>query len=110
MRITYQKLIRDKIPAIITATGKHFETAVYDEADYQQALRQKLVEEAEEVSAANEQKELIKEIADLYEVVDALLAVHEIKQEEVLAVQAQRRNKRGAFASRLELLWVEEAK
>ena len=60
--------------------------------------------------AANESKELIKEIADLYEVMDVPLAVHGINQEKVLAVQAQIRNERGSFASRLELLWVEEAK
>lgn len=109
MHITYNKLIRDNIPAIITATGKPFETAVYDESSYQQALRQKLVEEAEEVSVANEQKELIKEIADLYEVVDALLAASGISRETVLAKQQQRREERGGFGHRLQLLWVDEA-
>ena len=109
MRITYNKLIRDNIPAIITATGKPFETDAYDESGYQQALRQKLVEEAKEVSAANEQKELIKEIADLYEVVDALLAASGISREVVLAKQQQRREERGGFGRRLQLLWVDEA-
>jgi predicted house-cleaning noncanonical NTP pyrophosphatase (MazG superfamily) len=67
-----------------------------------------LLKEAEEVLATKERKKLIKEIVDLYEVVGALLAVYGINQEEVLAVQAQRRNERGAFECRLELLWVEE--
>ncbi len=90
MRITYNKLIRDNIPAIITATGKPFETAAYDEVSYQQALRQKLVEEAEEVLAAKNEAEVVKEIADLYEVVDALLVSSGISREVVLAKQQQR--------------------
>jgi len=109
MRITYNKLIRDNIPAIITATGKPFETDAYDESGYQQALRQKLVEEAEEVRASRSETETIKEIADLYEVVDALLAASGISRETVLAKQQQRRDERGGFGSRLQLLWVEEA-
>ena len=109
MRITCNKLIRDNIPTIITATGKSFETTVYDEVEYQQALRQKLVEEAEEILAAKNEAEVVKEIADLYEVVDTLLAASGISREVVLAKQQQRREERGGFGRRLQLLWVDEA-
>ncbi len=53
-------------------------------------MRQKLIEEAQEAAEANE--ELITELADLYEVIDALMETYGIKRELVLAEQERRRS------------------
>jgi predicted house-cleaning noncanonical NTP pyrophosphatase (MazG superfamily) len=50
---------------------------------------------------------MIDELADLYEVIDAILAACEISREEVLERQRERRQQRGGFERRLKLLWTE---
>lgn len=82
---------------------------VLDEAAYRQALAAKLIEESQEVAAVGSgtRQEQVKELADVYEVLDALMAATGIAREEVAAVQATRREERGGFAERLWLLWVE---
>lgn len=107
-RIEYNKLIRDRIPEIIEAEGKtcHIETMPEDE--YRQALLEKVMEEAQEVAHTSPDR-LVTELADLYEVIDAILATYGIEWEAVRQVQAQRRSGRGGFEQRLRLLWVEES-
>ncbi len=108
MYTTYNKLIRDRIPEIIHAAGKQCETEVMPEAEYIQALRDKLVEEALEAQKV-EPADLATELADICEVMDALRAVYGITQEQVSQLQAARRDERGAFEKRLRLLWTEGA-
>jgi predicted house-cleaning noncanonical NTP pyrophosphatase (MazG superfamily) len=67
MRKTYNKLVRDRIPEIIQAAGQEYATEVMSLEEYQQALREKLIEEAQEAADASD---LISELADLYEVMD----------------------------------------
>ncbi len=106
-RIEYNKLIRDRIPEIIQAEGKRFDIEIMSDAEYQLALLSKLSEEAQEASQATPEK-LAAELADLYEVIDAVMAAHGIDQGTVLSIQQERRNQRGGFEQRLKLLWVEE--
>ncbi len=106
MRRDYHKLVRDQIPEIIRAEGRACETEVLEAEAYRAALRAKLVEEAKEVAGA-EGESLAQEVADLYEVIDALLAEHGIDRDRVLAVQQARREQRGGFARRILLRWSE---
>ena len=46
MPTLYNKLVRDRIPAIIAASGRQYAVARLDDAAYAAALRAKLVEEA----------------------------------------------------------------
>lgn len=75
-------------------------------ADYCQALRQKLIEEAQEAAEAGEDT-LVTELADLWEVIDATMNVYGIQRNQVLACQMQRRIDRGTFSQKLRLLWTE---
>ena len=106
MREEYDKLVRDRIPEIIRRSGRQCATETMSEAEYQQALRAKLVEEGEEAAQAGAQK-LVTELADLCEVFDALLAAYRIERQAVLAEQEKRRKERGAFEKRIRLLWME---
>ena len=105
MKKIYDKLIRDRIPEIIRANGKDCKIEVMGEIAYREALLKKLVEEAEEAAKSNEM-DLTSELADLYEVMDAICEAWNIEQEDVEAIQAQRREQRGRFERRLKLLWV----
>lgn len=99
----YNKLVRDRIPEIIRQSGIECETAVLLDAEYCQALRLKLIEEATEVAEAN-RDELVAELADLYEVIDALMLSYGISDDRILNAQAKRRETRGGFAQKIMLL------
>lgn len=102
----YPKLIRDKIPKIITDhTGRQTVTRVLkDDEEFLRFLLKKVVEEAEELSKSVNDSNVAEEIADIYEVIDALLKFKSISREYVLAVQEKKRNKRGGFEERLLML------
>src|SRR5690606_29999473 len=98
----YNKLVRDRIPEIIAAEGRDYATEIMEDAEYRQALLVKLVEEAQEVVEA-EPDELVKELADLYEVIDALLVVFDMDKNTILALQQKRRDERGGFERQIKL-------
>ncbi len=106
MRKEYKKLVRDFIPEIIHQNGLNCGITTLTETEYQQALRQKLIEEAQEAAAANKQN-LVTELADLYEVMDAIMVKYDISRELVIAEQLRRRKERGGFEKRIQLLWTE---
>lgn len=104
MRELYNKLVRDRIPEIIRAAGQECAVETMDEETFYQALRAKLVEEAQEAAAAISE-DLVTELADLYEVIDTLMVAYSIDREAVLAEQRRRQCDRGGFSQRLRLLW-----
>ena len=99
----YNKLVRDYIPDIIRRNGDLCEIDILGENEYRQALREKLIEEAQEAAAANEY-DLVTELADLYEVIEALMSCYSIAPENVRAIQQRRRTERGGFEQRIRLL------
>jgi len=75
-----------------------------DEEAFHQALRAKLVEEAQEAATATPGA-LVTELADLYEVIDSLMATYSLDRDVVLTEQRRRQRDRGGFSQRLRLLW-----
>ena len=57
-KITYNKLVRDKIPEIIEASGKTCETEILSDEEYLQMLEKK------KVRGGFEGKILLKEVAE----------------------------------------------
>ena len=106
MSTEYMKLVRDRIPEIIQSEGRSCQVEVMPLEDYRQALLVKVLEEASEVASAPREK-LATEIADLWEVLDALITVFELDPESVRKFQVQRREERGGFEKRLKLLRTE---
>ncbi len=106
MVTTYNKLVRDRIPEIIRACGRRCEAVPMADGAYRRALLDKLVEEAGEVARADPDQ-IVAELADLCEVLDALLDAHAIDRDTVVAEQQRRRVERGGFARRLCLLWAD---
>lgn len=106
---TYNKLVRDKIPHIITSSGKECRTRILDPEEYKQELRTKLIEESEEyVSAANDQ-EALEELADMLEVIRALAEVHGANAAQLDKLRADKAEARGGFQERVYLIDVDEA-
>jgi len=103
---TYNKLVRDRIPEIIRQDGRTCEIETMGEKEYIVALQEKLVEQAQEAAKVDRDR-LVTELADLYEVIDALRAAMDIDRETVAGMQAQRREERGGFRKRIRLVWAE---
>lgn len=106
MKIEHNKLVRDKIPKIIRTSGNQCETKTLDNLDYIKALKEKLVEEAQEVAIAPPE-EIAQELVDVMEVMDALMAATGINRETVEEIQKEKRSIRGRFDNRIKLLWTE---
>ena len=102
MRIFLQnKLWRDKgVDLMEYNHGSKINWYRLSDQEFDKEIRLKLVEEMQEVVVAKDRKELIGEMADLYEVLGALSALHTITQEEVFAEKVRKYNDRGGFEGR----------
>ena len=101
---TYNKLVRDGIPAIIEATGAVCETEILSDTDYLTLLDRKLEEELAEYL----RDQSIEELADLVEVIYACAAARGCTRGELEAVRAEKAAKRGGFAEKILLKTVTE--
>ena len=100
------KLVRDQIPEIIRQGGNECEVKFLSDTEYLTALRNKLIEEAQEAASATKE-DLVEELADLYEVIDSILVTLNIERVKVFTAQIKKRKERGGFEQRIQLLWTE---
>ena len=99
----YNKLVRDRIPEVIEASGAHIRTRILNDDENLQSLIEKLAEEYEEFKEVVN----IEELADLQEVILALADVV-ASREELEKVRADKAAKRGAFTKKIFLESVDE--
>lgn len=98
----YTKLVRDKIPDIIESEGKGTITTILEKDEYYKALVTKLHEEVQEFTESDS----IEEIADILEVINAILAAKGVTNEQISMIQERKRTERGGFEKRIMLLEV----
>lgn len=96
-----EKLARDKTIQRFEACGAKAKWRYLNDEEYNIALRNKLVEEADEVKVAKSREELVDELADLYEVIDAIKAFNSLTEEEIITGQTKKREERGGFSKRI---------
>ena len=102
--IKYNKLIRDKIPEIIEQSGKKALVEELDDKLYKKYLDEKLGEEIQEYLSSDSTDEL----ADLVEVIYAILKYKGIDINEFELIRKRKAEKRGAFDKKLLLKEVIE--
>jgi len=96
----YDKLVRDNIPEIMLENGAKPVTRVLDEQEYLQELNKKLLEEVNEYL----QDGNVEELADVQEVMNAILSVKGVSQDSFEETRNQKVKKRGAFNKRIYLI------
>ena len=104
MLYTYNKLIRDNNVKLMEDKGCKVTYEILDDKRYGQELDKKLQEEVSEYLADYS----VEEMADVMEVIYAMLDFRGITMEEVEKVRLNKRNLKRAFKNKIFLKDVEE--
>jgi len=102
--INYNKLVRDGIPEGIVGKGEDVEVVRLVGEARLVSLKRKLIEEALEVTDAFDADAISDEVADVLEVVEAILSTLGVSREDVQRRKAQKRKRRGGFDRGLMLI------
>ena len=97
---TYNKLVRDRIPEIIEASGSECKTEKLSDEKYLEMIDAKLDEELAEYH----KDQNIEELADLLELIRAATIARGYTLEELEAVRANKAEKRGGFEQKILLI------
>ena len=100
----YHKLVRERIPEIITESGKSCTTEILTDAEYLKMIDSKLDEELAEYH----KDQNVEELADLIEVIYAAAKARGYTLEQLENVRAEKAAKRGAFEKKILLKEVIE--
>ena len=100
---SYHKLVRDRIPEIIEADGKTCVCETLSDEDYLRLLDEKLNEELAEY----QQSKSLEELADLLEVLGAVVTARGYTWNQLTALRKEKREQRGGFEKRILLKEVQ---
>jgi len=102
-RRTYDKLVRDRMPEIIRGNDEEPIVHRANDVEYYHRLLDKLQEEVDEYV----EEPSVEELADIYEVLEAIVSYSDTMPGEVAGVQAKKLAERGGFEERIVLDRVE---
>ncbi len=100
----FNKLVRDKIPEIITGNNETCIARTMEDQEYLEALNMKLQEELKEYLESGD----VEELADLEEVLRAILDSKRVSYEEFETIRLDKVQKRGAFKKKIFLISTDE--
>lgn len=96
-----EKLIRDQVAGVLLIEGIVVHERVMEPPEFIQRLKDKLVEEGEEVRQVQNDEELLEELADVLEVVQALASASGLTMEQIERKRAEKRCARGGFDKKI---------
>jgi len=100
----YRKLVRDRIPEIIEKNDEEAYTKTLTVTQFQKELKRKLLEEVKEAQKAKSKTDILEELADILECIDALTESYGMPRYALERIQREKRAKRGGFKKRIYLL------
>jgi len=102
-KIKYNKLIRDKIPAIIRRDNAIPKISILSQKRFLRELKKKLIEESKELGRVNGKKDLINESADVLEILMAVAKSEKISWKAIESKRVTKLRERGGFKKKLFL-------
>ena len=105
MKYVYNKLVRDKIPdEINNIEGRKANYKILSNEEYLIELDKKLLEEAHEFI----EEHSVEELADLIEVISAIMKFKNISLDDVEKARKSKKDKKGKFDRKIYLIDVEQ--
>lgn len=108
MKVIYTKLVRDKIADLFGRENNEVQLSTLSGLEYKIALAKKLQEEALEFSQAKSKGEEIEELADVLEVIHAILSELGVQYAQLEHIRRKKLNLRGGFKKRICLASAEK--
>lgn len=105
-KFKFGKLVRNKIADNIIEDGGIVQARVLSEKEFLEQLKDKLIEEAQELKSANND-ELVSELADVIEITEAILRLKGISNEELDKIRSRKLEKAGGFDKRIFIEFAE---
>lgn len=100
----YNKLVRDRIPEIVRKDGEVPSVRKLSQKEFKVEVLKKILEEARELSEVKNREELLKECADLQEILMVAMDAHKIDCKELNKVRNKRKRDRGGFTKKIFLI------
>lgn len=104
----YNKLVRDNILEIIKKDGLNYKARILEQEEYLKELKKKFKEEVNEIVETKTEEETMEEMADLLELIHAMLEAQNKTMNELEDIRLQKKEKRGGFNKRIFLIDVED--
>lgn len=108
-KVYYNKLVRDHIQEKIEANGEQCDVRVLkDDAEFEQELLKKVVEEARALAHVRSRDEFLEEYADLMTALDALTKVLDITNADIKVALETNVEQKGLYNKRHFLHWSDD--
>lgn len=104
MEKVFNKLVRDKVPEIIEEEGNYTLIRKLSDEEFENALNNKLLEEASEVISATKKEDIKEELSDLLEVMLAKAKLYDISMSEIEECRINKKEIKGTFEDRIFLI------
>lgn len=95
--IQLNKLVRDKVPSLVTKDGGSYSLKLLSPLEHQHEITKKLFEELEEYSVADCKEQALEELVDMVELIYAAVKLHDLSTSEFEALRAAKRSAKGGF-------------
>lgn len=99
-KFTFNKIIRSKLYDILKEKEIHIVSKSLSVPEYKSALIMKLEEELEEIKTSKSKEELLEELCDVLEVIDALAQVEGASWNDLIKKKQAKNNEKGSFLVR----------
>lgn len=101
------KLIRDKLPNLLQKTGVTLNIRNMNQEEYITRLKDKLIEEANELLSAKTEIEMLEELADILEVLEAFCTANGIPFKKAIKAKKKKKFEKGGFDGKVYNSYVE---
>lgn len=99
-RFKVDKLVRDKLSSTLFESKITFSERIMEPEEYLSRLKNKILEEAQEVCDATTPVQMQEELADVLEVIHALALFYGLSYEDIEQARILKKNKTGGFEGR----------